>query len=138
MDQHMPFMQRVDAETGVRRTPPTVRLMAVLDQLDQSTVRAAARSTRFAADDTELTIVLAPGDQPSLPRSAQRELGIRDLLCLEGSTPDAAVSELVAHIRRLRPEVVLADGCNGALLARAAVAHAADPHFGHVCTSRGP
>jgi LmbE family N-acetylglucosaminyl deacetylase len=152
-----------------------LRLMAILAHPDDEALGNGGTLARYAAEGVELSLITAtcgqrgwlgdPAEDPGPDmlgrlreaelRAAAQILGIRNLVLLhyvdgelDGAEPDAAICQLVAHIRRLRPQVVLTFGPDGAYghpdhiaisqLATSAVARAADPRYGHRCTTRGP
>ena len=99
----------------------SLRLLAILAEADHEAFLASATAARCAADGVEITLI---GTKPELDDS------------------DEAVCELVAHIRRLRPNVVITSGpwddrIAVSQLATAAVMRAPDPRYGHRCCSRG-
>jgi LmbE family N-acetylglucosaminyl deacetylase len=88
-------------------------------------------------------------------RAAARTLGLREVVLLDyvdgdldQADTEQAICELVAHIRRARPQVVLTFGLDGAYghpdhmaisqLTSAAIVRAADVRYGHRCGARGP
>ncbi len=88
-------------------------------------------------------------------RAAADKLGIREVVLLDyvdGDLDQADLEhitcELVAQIRRVRPHVILTFGHDGAYghpdhiaisdFTTAAIVRAADPRYGHRCTTRGP
>jgi LmbE family N-acetylglucosaminyl deacetylase len=153
----------------------TFRLMAILAHPDDESLGNGGTLARYAAEGVEVTLVTAtrgqrgwlgePSANPGLRalgqirerelRSATSELGLRELVLLDyvdGELGQADVEqvtcELVAQLRRIRPQVVLTFGLDGAYghpdhmaisqLTSAAIVRAADPRYGHRCTSRGP
>src|SRR5260370_22511994 len=87
--------------------------------------------------------------------AAAAALGLREVVVLEyvdgdldQAQPDQIICELVAQIRRVQPHVVLTWGPDGGYghpdhiaigkFATAAVMRAADPRYGHTCTTRRP
>ena len=121
--------------------PPALRLIAILDRGPVDSTLADAALARYAANGVDVTLI-TPACAEERVRSAARALGVREVVFLDNADTERNVCELVAHIRRLRPQVVLASQADAdtALgdVTRAAVARAADPHFGHICASRGP
>jgi hypothetical protein len=95
------------------------RLIAVLDRAHDDPAVADAALARYAADGMDVEVVF-----------------------LEDADTERTLRDLVAHIRRLRPQVVRAgravDDASVSALVGTAVARAADPRFGHICCSRGP
>jgi LmbE family N-acetylglucosaminyl deacetylase len=147
--------------------------MAILAHPDDETLGNGATLARYAAEGVDITLVTAtrgqrgwfgdPDENPGLEavgrtreaelRRAAAALGIRETIFLDyvdgelaEADPDEIVCELVGHIRRVRPQVVVTWGPDGAYghpdhiaagqFATAAVARAADPRYGHRCTSR--
>jgi LmbE family N-acetylglucosaminyl deacetylase len=152
----------------------TLRLMAILAHPDDETLGNGAALARYAAEGVDVTLVTAtrgqygwlgdPGANPGPNalgrqreaelRAAVRVLGLRELVQLDyvdGELDQAdgeqLVCELVAHVRRVRPQVVLTFGLDGAYghpdhmaisqLTTAALVRAADPRYGHRCTTHG-
>jgi LmbE family N-acetylglucosaminyl deacetylase len=153
----------------------TLRLMAILAHPDDESLGNGAALARYAAQGVEVTLITATrgqrgwlGDPAANPgpealgrhreaelRAAARALGLREAVLLgyvDGELAQAdseqIICELVAHIRRARPQVVLTFGLDGAYghpdhmaisqLTTAAIVRAADPRYGHRCTTRGP
>jgi len=153
----------------------TLRLMAILAHPDDESLGNGAALARYAAEGVDVTLITATrgqygwlGDPDANPgpdalgrereaelRAAVRVLGLRELVQLDyvdGELDQAdgeqVVCELVAHVRRVRPQVVLTFGLDGAYghpdhmaisqLTTAALVRAADPRYGHRCTTRGP
>jgi LmbE family N-acetylglucosaminyl deacetylase len=152
-----------------------LRLMAILAHPDDESLGNGGTLARYAAEGVEVTLVTAtrgqrgwfgePSRNPGIDalgrlreaelRTAGGALGLREVVLLDyvdGELADAdseqAICELVAHIRRVRPQVVLTFGLDGAYghpdhmaisqLTTAAIVRAADPRYGHRCTARGP
>ena len=152
-----------------------LRLMAILAHPDDETLGNGGALARYAAEGVEVTLVTAtrgqrgwfgePADYPgpeALGRvreaelqAAASKLGLHEVVLLDyvdGELADAdseqVTCELVAHIRRVRPDVVLTFGLDGAYghpdhmaisyHTTAAIMLAADPRYGHRCSSRGP
>jgi hypothetical protein len=115
------------------QTHAAYRLMVTLDRADTS-LATDTMLAQHVIDGAEVTLV-APTPCGADVRATASALGVRDVILLDTADSDSGVRELVAHIRRLKPEVVLGLGDNQ--LTRTAVARAADPRFGHVCSSRG-
>jgi LmbE family N-acetylglucosaminyl deacetylase len=152
-----------------------LRLMAILAHPDDESLGNGGTLARYAAEGVEVTLVTAtrgqrgwfgePSDNPGLTalgatreaelRAAARALGIHELVLLDyvdgdldQADPELIECELVAHIRRVQPDVVLTWGPDGGYghpdhiaigqFATAAVMRAADPRSGHRCASRGP
>jgi LmbE family N-acetylglucosaminyl deacetylase len=153
----------------------TLRLMAILAHPDDETFGNGATLARYAAEGVDVTVVTATrgqrgwfGDPAAFPgmealgqqreselRAAAKALGLREVVVLDQLDGDLqqadseqVVCELVAHIRRVRPQVVLTFGPDGAYghpdhmaisqLTTTAIVRAADARYGHHCTSRGP
>jgi LmbE family N-acetylglucosaminyl deacetylase len=154
---------------------PALRLMAILAHPDDESLGNGAALARYAAEGVEVTLVTAtrgqrgwlgePSGNPGLEalgrireselRAAGAALGLREVVLLDyvdgeldRADPDAVICELVAHIRRVRPQVVLTFGLDGAYghpdhmaisqLTTGAIVRAADPRYGHRCSARGP
>jgi LmbE family N-acetylglucosaminyl deacetylase len=152
-----------------------LRLMAILAHPDDESLGNGGTLARYAAEGVEVTLVTAtrgqrgwfgdPSRNPGIEalgrlreaelRTAAAALGLREVVLLDyvdGEFADAdseqATCELVAHIRRVRPQVVLTFGLDGAYghpdhmaisqLTTAAIVRAADPRYGHRCSARGP
>jgi LmbE family N-acetylglucosaminyl deacetylase len=104
----------------------SLQVMAILADADHAAFRAGPTAARCAAEGVEITLV-APN--PAHPDA------------------DQASCELVARIRRHRPDVVITsgpwDGSNAVermaigQQTTAAVMRAPDPRYGHTCCSRG-
>src|SRR6266851_1864275 len=146
-----------------------LRLMAILAHPDDESLGNSATLARYAAEGVEITLVTAtrgqrgwlgeptanPGPE-ALGRTREAELlaagaalGLREVVVLDyldgeldQAEPDQIICELVAHIRRVRPQVVLTWGPDGGYghpdhiaigqFATAAVMRAADPRYGHI------
>jgi LmbE family N-acetylglucosaminyl deacetylase len=152
-----------------------LRLMAILAHPDDESIGNGGTLARYAAEGVEVTLVTAtrgqrgwfgePSANPGMQalgqlreaelRDAATALGLREVVLLDyvdgdlaQADTDQVICELVAHIRRVRPQVVLTFGLDGAYghpdhmaisqLTTAAIVRAADPRYGHRCTSRGP
>jgi LmbE family N-acetylglucosaminyl deacetylase len=152
-----------------------LRLMAILAHPDDESLGNGGTLARYAAEGVEVTLVTAtrgqrgwfgePSANPGLQalgqlreaelRDAAAELGLREVVLLDyvdgelaHADTDQVICELVAHIRRVRPHVVLTFGLDGAYghpdhmaisqWTTAAIVRSADPRYGHRCTSRGP
>jgi len=153
----------------------TLRLMAILAHPDDESLGNGGTLARYAAEGVEVTLVTATrgqvgwlGEPSANPgprtlgeirerelRGAVSALGLHELVLLDyvdGELADAdgeqVICELVAQLRRVRPQVVLTFGLDGAYghpdhmaisqLTSAAIVRAADPRYGHRCTGRGP
>src|SRR6516165_9503771 len=151
-----------------------LRLMAILAHPDDESIGNGGTLARYAAEGVEVTLVTAtrgqrgwfgePSANPGLQalgqlreaelRDAATELGIREVVLLDyvdgdldQADTDQVICELVAHIRRVRPQVVLTFGLDGAYghpdhmaisqLTSAAIVRSADARYGHRCTARG-
>jgi len=154
---------------------PALSLMAILAHPDDESLGNGAALARYAAEGIEVTLVTAtrgqrgwfgdPAENPGLEvlgatreselRAAGEALGLYEVVLLdyvdgdlETADPEQITCELVAHIRRVRPDVVVTWGPDGGYghpdhiaigqFATAAVMRAADPRFGHRCLARGP
>jgi len=152
-----------------------LRLMAILAHPDDESLGNGGTLASYAAEGVDITLVTAtrgqrgwfgdPAANPGLDalgrlreaelRAAAAALGIRDLVLLDyvdgdlsQADPETVICELVAHIRRVQPQVVLTFGLDGAYghpdhmaisqFTTAAIVRAADPRVGHRCSSRGP
>jgi LmbE family N-acetylglucosaminyl deacetylase len=152
-----------------------LRLMAILAHPDDETLGNGATLARYAAEGVEVTLVTAtrgqrgwfgePDANPGLTalgqlreaelESAARALGLREVVLLDyvdgefdTADGDDVVCQLVAHIRRVRPQVVLTFGLDGAYghpdhmaisqHTTAAIVRASDPRYGHRCSTRAP
>jgi LmbE family N-acetylglucosaminyl deacetylase len=149
--------------------------MAILAHPDDESLGNGGTLARYAAEGVDVTLVTAtrgqvgwfgePSENPGKQalgqlreaelRAAATELGIREVVLLDyvdgeldQADTDQVICELVAHIRRVRPQVVLTFGLDGVYghpdhvaisqLTTAAIVRSADPRYGHRCTSRGP
>jgi LmbE family N-acetylglucosaminyl deacetylase len=152
-----------------------LRLMAILAHPDDESLGNGGALARYAAEGVEVTLVTATrgqrgwlGDASENPglealgrireselRAAGAALGLREVALLDyvdgeldRVNPDAVICELVAQIRRVRPQVVLTFGLDGAYghpdhmaisqLTTGAIVRAADSRYGHRCSARGP
>ena len=107
-------------------TNQSLRLLASLADADHEAFLASTTAARCAAEGVEITVIS--------PNAAHADA-------------DQTICELVAHIRRHRPDVVITsgpwDGSNDvdrmviSQQATAAVMRAPDPRYGHTCCSRG-
>lgn len=103
-----------------------LRVLAILADADHEAFLASATAANCAAEGAEISVISPNATHPDV---------------------DQSVCELVAHIRRLRPDVVVTSGPwdGGADVDRtaisqqatAAVMRAPDPRYGHTCCSRG-
>jgi len=102
-----------------------LRVVTILAEADHAAFRSSATAALYESEGVEITV-----------------MGINQV-----DDTDEVVCELVAHLRRIRPNVVITSGpWDGAVgsdqvavsqLATAAVMLAADPRYGHACCSRG-
>ena len=153
----------------------TLRLMAILAHPDDESMGMGGSLARYANEGIEVTLVTAtrgqrgwigaPADNPGPEalgriretelRAAASVLGLHEVVLLDymdgeldTADPEQVACDLVAHIRRVRPDVVLTWGPDGGYghpdhvaisqLATTAVMQAADPRSGHRCASRAP
>jgi LmbE family N-acetylglucosaminyl deacetylase len=151
----------------------SLQLMAILAHPDDESIGIGATLARYAAEGVDVTLITATRGQygwPGAPavnpgpealgrqreaelRAAARALGLRELVLLDyvdgeldQADGDQVVCELVAHLRRVRPQVVVTFGLDGVYghpdhmaisrLTTAALVRAADPRYGHRCTTR--
>jgi LmbE family N-acetylglucosaminyl deacetylase len=156
-------------------TATSLRLMAILAHPDDESLGNGGTLARYAAERVEVTLVTAtrgqrgwfgdPAANPGLNalgelreaelREAAAELGIREVILLDyvdgdldQADAERVTCELVNHIRRVSPQVVLTFGLDGAYghpdhmaisqLTTRAIVHAADARYGHGCTTRSP
>src|SRR3954454_796421 len=156
-------------------TASNLRLMAILAHPDDESMAIGGTLARYAAEGADVTLITAtlgqrgwpanPADYPgqdALGRrregellSAARVLGLSEVVTLDyidgdldQTDPEQIACDLVAHIRRVRPDVVLTWGPDGGYghpdhiaigeFATAAVIRAADPRSGHRCAARAP
>ena len=152
-----------------------LRLLAILAHPDDESLGNGATLARYAAEGVEVTLVTAtrgqrgwfgdPDANPGLTalgrlreaelKDAGRALGLCEVALLDyvdgdfdKADADDVVCQLVAHIRRVRPQVVLTFGLDGAYghpdhmaisqHTTAAIVRAADPRYGHRCSTRAP
>lgn len=145
---------------------PTFRLMAVLAHPDDESLGFGGTLARYAAEGVATSLVCATrgergwtGEPAANPgplalgrrreaelRAAAAALGVAEVAFLgyldgelDRAAPGEAVARIVGHIRRVRPQVVMTFGPDGAYghpdhiaisqLTTAAVARAADPTF---------
>ena len=104
----------------------SLRVLAILADADHEAFLAGATAARCAAEGVEISLISPNPAHPDV---------------------DQTICELVAHIRRCRPDVVITsgpwDGSNDvdrmatSQQATAAVMRAPDPRYGHTCCSRG-
>jgi LmbE family N-acetylglucosaminyl deacetylase len=149
--------------------------MAILAHPDDESLGNGGTLARYAAEGVEVTLITAtrgqrgwfgePDENPGLAalgeiretelRAAAAQLGLKEVILLDyvdgefdRADPEQVTCELVSHIRRVQPQVVLTFGADGGYghpdhmaisqLTTAAIVRAADPRFGHRCTTRGP
>jgi LmbE family N-acetylglucosaminyl deacetylase len=152
-----------------------LRLMAVLAHPDDESLGTGGALAKAAAEGIETYVVTATrgergrfGDAKESPgleivgrareaelRAAARELGVNEVRFLDyvdgdldRADPAEAIGRIVTHLRRVRPEVVITFGPDGAYghpdhiaisqLTTAAVACAADPEFGPASDEAAP
>jgi LmbE family N-acetylglucosaminyl deacetylase len=152
-----------------------LRLMAILAHPDDESMAIGGTLARYAAEGVDVTLITAtrgqrgwpgaPADYPGPDslgrrregelRAAARVLGLSEVVTLDymdgdldQAHPEQIACDLVAHIRRVRPDVVLTWGPDGGYghpdhvaigeFATAAVMRAADPRSGHRCPTRAP
>jgi LmbE family N-acetylglucosaminyl deacetylase len=138
----------------VNNSTTALRLMIVLAHADEEGLLVDATLARYAAEGAEMTLVVATGGQRSVGTAFSR-LGLREVVPLgypdgelDQAEPDQVICELVGHIRRVQPHVVItsgpgdgrttADGLAISQFATAAVMRASDPRYGHACSARRP
>ena len=107
-------------------TNPSPRLLAILADTDHAAFLASATAARYAAEGVQINVI-----SPNA----------------EYADADQTICELVAHIRRHRPDVVVTSGpwdssddVHRMVIgqqATAAVMRAPDPRYGHTCCARG-
>jgi len=103
-------------------TNPSLRVLAILADADHAAFLVSATAARCSAEGVEISVISPNPGHPDV---------------------DHAICELVAHIRRWRPDVVITSGPrNGDRIAisqraTAAVMRAPDPRYGHTCTVNG-
>jgi LmbE family N-acetylglucosaminyl deacetylase len=156
-------------------TNAPLRLMAILAHPDDESLGNGATLARYAAEGIDVTLVTAtrgqrgwlgdPSENPGLQalgqlretelRSAAAALGVRELVLLdyvdgelEQADGEHVICELVGHIRRIRPDVIVTFGLDGAYghpdhmaisqFTTAAIVRAADARYGHRCSGRPP
>lgn len=104
----------------------SLRVLAILAHADHATFLASGTAARCVTEGVEITVISPNPAHPDV---------------------DQAICELVAHVRRSRPDVVITSGpWDGrrdvdrmaiSQQATAAVMRATDPRYGHICASRG-
>ena len=103
-------------------TDQSLKVLAILAEADHDAFRASGTAALCATEGVDIIVIS--------PNPADRDI-------------DQFICELVAHIRRCRPDVVITSGpWEGDRMAisqqaTAAVMRAPDPRYGHVCCSRG-
>jgi LmbE family N-acetylglucosaminyl deacetylase len=157
-------------DSGAPMNHPPLRLMAVMAHPDDETLGVGGSLARYAAEGVETFVVTATlgqrgryhgqKDGPNHPgpeglarireaelRAATQVLGVRELMLLgfrdgelDQADPREAIGRIAAHVRRLRPHVVLTFGPEGAYghpdhiaicqFTTAALVTAADPSYG--------
>jgi LmbE family N-acetylglucosaminyl deacetylase len=152
-----------------------LRLMAIFAHPDDESLGIGGTLARYTAEGVEVTLITAtrgqrgwfgePTKNPGLDalgqlregelRSAASALGIRELVLLNyldgdlnQADPERITCELVGHIRRLRPHVVVTFGPDGAYghpdhmaisqFTTTATVQSANPKYGHRCATRAP
>src|SRR5476649_1420702 len=150
-----------------RVPPPELRLMCVLAHPDDESLATGGTLAKYAAEGIATYLVTATrgergrfGDGTESPGpaivgatreaellAAARELGLREVRflaypdgALDKVDPAEAIEKIAGHLRRVRPQVVITFGPEGAYghpdhiaisqLTTAAIACAADPLFG--------
>jgi LmbE family N-acetylglucosaminyl deacetylase len=128
----------------------SLRLIVILAQPDSDSFDTSATAVRCAAEGVDITLVTAAGGQCNWSGSPRREVVTLESVGgdLDQVEPEQIICELVAHIRRVQPHVVITSGpLDGRFdpdrlaisqFATAAVMRAADPRYGHTCCSRRP
>jgi LmbE family N-acetylglucosaminyl deacetylase len=121
-------------------TQSPLRMLAIVARPEDMSVAGDGTPQRYAAEGIDITVIVAAHGS-----TTQHGLqGVRELVLLNSfdDDPRRTVCELVSHLRRIRPQVVLTLGPDQpnpiGQLATTAVLLAADMRFGHTCTSRGP
>ncbi len=144
-----------------------LRLMCIFAHPDDETLGTGPLLAKYAAEGVETSVVCAtagqrgwPDDRPGYPgleglgriregelRAACAALGVQEVVLLDyvdgelaQADPDRIVGELVHHLRRIRPQVVVTFGPDGAYghpdhiaisqFAQAAAVCAADSSYG--------
>jgi LmbE family N-acetylglucosaminyl deacetylase len=144
-----------------------LRLMCVLAHPDDESLGTGGTLAKYAAEGVATYVVTATrgergrfGDSPESPGpdvvgparqaelfAAARELGVREVNllghpdgALDAADTTAAIAQIVAHLRRVRPQVVVTFGADGAYghpdhiaisqLTTTAIVCAADPSYG--------
>jgi LmbE family N-acetylglucosaminyl deacetylase len=150
-------------------------MMAILAHPDDESLGNGAALARYSAEGVEITLVTAtrgqrgclgdPVENPGLEalgrireaelQAAGAVLDLREVVVLDyvdgeldQADPEQIICDLVAHFRRVQPQVILTWGPDGGYghpdhiaigqFATAAVMRAADPRYGHTCTTRRP
>ena len=127
----------------------SLRLMVILAKADSDLFDTSATAVRYAAERVDVTVVTAAGGQRNWSGSQREVVTLQSVGGeLDQVEPEQIICELVAHIRRVQPHVVITSGPfdgRGAAnrlaisqFATAAVMRAADPRYGHTCCSRRP
>src|SRR5262245_61722011 len=122
-------------------TDRTFRLMAILAHPDDESLGNGGALARYAAEGVDITLITAtrgqrgwfgdPAANPGLQalgqlreaelRAAASAIGIREVVLLDyvdgeldRADGEQVICELVSHLRRVRPQVVLTFGLDGA------------------------
>jgi LmbE family N-acetylglucosaminyl deacetylase len=131
----------------------SLRLMVILAQADSDSFDTSATAAGYAAAGVDITLVTTARGQRGRSGSLRESYALREVVSLESVDgeleqvePEQIICELVAHIRRVQPHVVITsgpfDGFGDAdrlaisQFATAAVMRAPDPRYGHTCCSR--
>jgi LmbE family N-acetylglucosaminyl deacetylase len=132
--------RRALSEEGVAMAEP-LRLMCVFAHPDDETLGTGSTLARYAAEGVGIYLVTAtrgergwfgaPGENPGLAvlgairtqelHAAAEVLGLREVAFLnyidgdlDQAAPAEAIAQIVAHVRRVRPQVVVTFGPDGA------------------------
>jgi len=130
-------------------TDTSLRLMVILTQPDGDSFETTATAIRYAGEGADLTLVTAAGGQHNWSGSPREVVTLQSVGGnLDQVEPERIICELVAHMRRVQPHVVITSGPHDgrfdpdrpaiSQFATAAVMPAADPRYGHTCCSRRP
>ena len=98
-------------------TDTSHRLMVILVQPDSDSFDTSATAIRYAAEGVAITLVTAAGGQRGRSGSTREPHALREVVSLESVggdldqvEPEQIICELVAHIRRVQPHVVITSG----------------------------